>query len=352
MSDKVRLGFIGAGWWATANHLPLLAARDDVELAAVCRLGRPELERVRDRFGFRFATEDYRELLAQPLDGVVVASPHTLHYTHAKAALERGLHVMVEKPMAVRADEAWDLVGLAREKRRHLLVPYGWNYKPFVEAAQRQISQGAVGEIEYVLCHMASPIRGLLDGTDVGDVAGGDGLFAPDAKTWADPKVAGGGYGHAQLTHATGLLFFLTPLRAASVYARMTAPGSRVELYDALSVHFESGAIGTVSGAGSVPPGGRFQVDVRIFGSEGMLLLDIERERLEVQRRDGQNFHVPVPAGEGDYTCDGPPHRFVDLIQGRSDRNNSSGEVAARSVELLDAAYRSAQSGQAETVQY
>src|SRR5262245_31383621 len=106
---KVRLGFIGAGWWATANHMPILATRDDVELTAVCRLGRPELEQVRDRFGFGFATEDYRQLLEQPLDAVVVTSPHSLHYEHTRAALEHGLHVMVEKPMALRGAEAWEL---------------------------------------------------------------------------------------------------------------------------------------------------------------------------------------------------------------------------------------------------
>lgn len=135
MSDKVRIGFIGAGWWATANHLPILAARDDVDLVAVCRIGRDELNRVRDRFGFRFATEDYHELLDQPLDAVVVASPHGLHYTHARAALARGLHVMVEKPMCLRAADAWDLVAVAQAKSRHLLVPLGWNYRPFVEEA-------------------------------------------------------------------------------------------------------------------------------------------------------------------------------------------------------------------------
>ena len=110
MMKHVRLGFIGAGWWATAYHLPQLTARDDVEMAALCRLGRAELTEVRDRFGFRFATEDYRELLDQPLDAVVISSPHGLHYQHAKAALERGLHVMVEKPMTLRASEAWELV--------------------------------------------------------------------------------------------------------------------------------------------------------------------------------------------------------------------------------------------------
>jgi len=74
---KIRLGFIGAGWWATANHMPILAARDDVEMTTVCRLGQDELERVRERFGFRYATEDYRELLARPLDAVVVTTPPT-----------------------------------------------------------------------------------------------------------------------------------------------------------------------------------------------------------------------------------------------------------------------------------
>lgn len=348
--NKVRIGFIGAGWWATSNHLPILAERADVELIAICRLGRRELELVRDRFGFRVATEDYRELLDQPLDAVVVASPHHLHYPHARAALERGLHVMVEKPMALNAADAWDLVALAHQQDRHLLIPYGWNYQTFIEEAQRQLVSGAIGPTEYVSCHMASPIRGLLDGTDVGDVAGGQGLFAPEKRTWADPAVAGGGYGHSQLTHATGLLFFLTSLRATQVYARMSAPGSRVELYDALSVQFAGNVLGTISGAGTVPANNGFQLDLRIFGRDGMLLLDIERERLEVRRRDGEDFTLPIPAGQGDYRCEVPPNRFVELIRGLSDRNNSTGEIAARSVELLDAAYRSALSGNSEPV--
>ena len=111
---RARLGFIGAGWWATANHMPILAARDDVELVSVCRLGARELAQVRDRFGFTHATEDYRELLAQELDGVVVSSPHRLHYEHARAALERGRHVMVEKPMTTSGTEARELARIAR----------------------------------------------------------------------------------------------------------------------------------------------------------------------------------------------------------------------------------------------
>ncbi len=353
---RVRLGLIGAGWWATSNHLPLLAARSDVELAAVCRLGAEELRRVADRYRFPFATEDYRALLARPLDAVIVASPHTLHYEHARAALERGLHVLVEKPMTTSGAEAWELVRLARERGVHLMVPYGWHYKPYIQEARRLIERGVTGRIQHVSVHMASPARDLLSGSgsvDQGASGAADQeeiLFGPTASTWADPAIAGGGYGHAQLSHATGLLFWLTDLRAEEVYAQMTAPGARVDLYDAISVRFVNGAIGAVSGAGTIPDGGRFQLDLRLFGEEGMLLLDVERERVEVRRHDGTLIQVPVGPGEGAYACDGPPHRFIDLILGIEERNDSPGEAAARSVELLDAAYRSAGSHHAERV--
>lgn len=355
MTRKARLGFIGAGWWATANYIPLLARRDDVELAAVCRLGQTELKKVQETFGFPVATEDAAELVATPgLEAVIVTSPHTLHYQHARLALERGLHVMCDKPMCTRAEQARELARLAQEKNLHLLVPYGWHYKPFIQQAKRWLDAGRIGTVQYALCHMASPIRDLLQGKpfQAEDNSGQAGtlLFEPDPRTWADPAVAGGGYGHAQLSHSTGMLCWLTGLTPASVYALMSAPGSRVDLYDALSVRFESGAIATVSGAGTVPPSGvgSFQVDLRLFGSEGMLLLDCERARLELRRHDGQNDSVTLAQDAGTYTCDGPPANFVDLVLGKTSENFSPGQSAMRSVLLLDAAYRSAASGQPE----
>lgn len=357
VKNKVRLGFIGAGWWATANHMPLLAKRDDVELTAVCRLGAAELQQVKEQFGFRFATESAEKLVNRPgLDAVIVTSPHTLHYEHARLALERGLHVLCEKPMCTRGEHARELVRLAREKGVHLLVPYGWHYKPFVQQAKRWMDEGAVGTVQYVLCHMASPIRDLLEGRglDVGKVSGQAGgvLFEPDPKTWADPAVAGGGYGHAQLSHSTGMLCWLTGLLPESAYALMTAPGAKVDLYDAISVRFAGGAIGTVSGAGTVPSIGKaqYQVDLRIFGSDGLLMLDCERARLELRRHDGKLEQVPLEPDAGAYSCEGPPHNFVDLVLGKADVNWSPGEAAMRSVLLLDAAYRSAASGRVEKV--
>jgi predicted dehydrogenase len=356
-TKRVHLGFIGAGWWATANHMPLLAKRDDAELTAVCRLGADELRQVRDTFGFRFATESAEELVNVPgLDAVVVSSPHTLHYEHARLALVKGLHVMCEKPMCTDGRQARELVRLANEKGVHLLVPYGWHYKPFVQEAKRWLDAGAIGAVQYVLCHMASPIRDLLQhgrfqAERVSGQAGGV-LFQPDPATWADPTVAGGGYGHAQLSHSTGMLFWLTGLVPQSVYALMARGPARVDLYDALSVRFEGGAIGTVSGAGTVPPTGtaQYQVDLRLFGTEGLLMLDCERARLDLRRFDGRHEQMDLAANAGAYSCEGPPQNFVDLILGKTQTNYAPGEAAMRSVLLLDAAYRSAASGQVEEV--
>ncbi|MBI4220066.1 MAG: Gfo/Idh/MocA family oxidoreductase [Chloroflexi bacterium] len=340
---KARLGFIGAGWWATSNHIPVLRKRDDVEFVAVSRLGADDLQRVKDAFGFKYAFEDYRKLLeVEGLDGIVVASPHSLHGEHALASLRKGLHVMCEKPMTTSASEARSMVDEARRRGLHLLVPYGWHYSGFIQEAKRRLDAGAVGKIEHVLCHMASPIKELLTG---GRFDTGGGFMDPESSTWADPKVAGGGYGFAQMSHSAGMMFWLTGLRAAQVSAWMSAPGSRVELYDAIAVRFSGGETGAFSGAGTLPAGRPFQLDIRVFGSEGVLTLDVERARLQVLRHDGRSFEMPLEPSAGSYSCEGPPNNFVDLILGKTKVNRAPGDCGMRAVELLDAAYRSAAKG-------
>ncbi len=340
--NRVRLGLIGAGWFATTNHIPILARRNDVELVAVCRLGRDQLKLIQEHFGFRFATEDYRELLDQELDGVIVSSPHDLHYEHTRAALERGLHVMCEKPMTLRAEEAWAVVRLARERGRHLLVPYGWHYKGFIQEAKKIMEDGSVGEIQYVLCHMASPTKEFFAGKGTVPEQWTPTISAPEPSTWQDKK-RGGGYGHGQVTHSSALMLWLTGSRAKRVTARMTSPNSAVDMYDSATVVLEGGAIATISGAATLPDGDPFQVDLRIFGDRGALLVDVEagRERVQLRRHDGRHREIAVSKGEGAYSCEGPPNRFVELILGEG-INESPGEVAARSVELVEAMHRSA----------
>ena len=353
MTSKAKIGLIGAGWWATSNHLPVLEERDDIELTGVCRLGKDELQQVKSRFGFTHATEDYQELLDIPgLQGVVVASPHTLHYQHALAALKRGLHVLCEKPLTTKADEARELVEEANRQNVQLMVPYGWHYAEFIQEAKLKMDAGAVGDIEFVMCHMASPIRSLLEGKQFLSEGGGvgDRMFDPAAKTWADPTVAGGGYALAQMSHSAGLAYWLTDLKPERVSALTSSPTSAVELYDSFSVRFTSGAIGSFSGAGALPENQQFQLDVRIFGSEGVLTIDCDRARLELLRHDGNNTNLNLDPRAGAYNGSGPTKNFADIVSGKSSTNWAPGWAGMRAVEMIDAAYRSMESGSTESV--
>ena len=341
--DKVRVGVIGAGWWVTTNHLPILSKRDDVELVALCRLGEELLHKIKGEFGIPYATEDYRDLLEQDLDAVIVGTPHFLHYEHALAALKKGFHVLCEKPMALDAAEAWELVETAQTNNLHLLIPYGWHYKPFIQKAKQLMQDNILGEIEFVQCNMASPTKDFFGGAGTVPSQWEPSLAEPDPATW-QVKEKGGGYGHGQITHSSALMFWLTGLRAREVTCRMTSPNSGVDMYNTATVVFDGGTIGTISGAATLPNDDKFQVDIRIFGTDGVMLLDVERERLVVRRHDEQHIQVDVSAGEGGYSCETPPELLIDLVKGYG-RNDSPGEVAARSVELIAAMYQSAENG-------
>jgi predicted dehydrogenase len=339
----VRIGAIGSGWWATSNHFPLLQGRDDVELVGVSGLGE-DLENIRDRFGFTFSTHDSQEILAADIDAVVISTPHDLHHQYAAEALERGLHVMCEKPMTLYATDAWDLVERQRRAGTHFLVPYGWNYKPFTQQAKAFLDAEAIGEIQYALCHMASPTRGLFAGDPTHVMELWTSGTAPSPDTWA-ARERGGGYANGQMTHSTALLFWLTGLRAESVAAHAQLGPRDVDLFDSGWVRFDGGASGALSGAATLADGDDYQVDIRLFGTDGVLMLDTERERVRLHRYGEEAIEIPIPVGEGGYECTVPPIRFIELINGKSSQNNSTVEVAAKSVELIEAMLKSAEQG-------
>src|SRR5918999_5884751 len=295
---KLPLGVIGAGSWTVSSHLPAMERRrDEVEYVIVNRRNPELLERIRDRFGFEKASTDWRDVVAERPDIVIVASPVALHHEQAKAALEAGAHVLCEKPFTIDPAEAWDLVETAARHDRHLLLAYGWNYRPMVVAAKDLMDRdGGIGPVEQITIHMSSHTRALLSGTGGYPEAAPESI--PEPETWIDPTLSGGGYGQAQFTHALGLALWLAPaLRGQDVFAFMSAPlDAPVELHDAIAVRFTNGAVGTVGG-GSEPhrpdnqgPKG----DTRVIGPGGNFHLDLEREILWGYRGPDDNVSLPV----------------------------------------------------------
>lgn len=350
---KLRLGVIGAGSWTIASHLPELAKRRDVvEFVAVARKGAQSLAKIQSEWGFEVASENYHDVLDAGIDICLVASPGGLHYEHAKAAMQSGANVLVEKPMTIRPEEAWELVDTADRLGRHLVVSFGWNYKPMMRDAKKLMIDYGVGRIEHLMLHMASQTRELLLGTGAyPDAAPGS---IPDTATWTDPALSGGGYAQAQLSHALAMALWLTDLRASEVFAFMSGPSDApVELHDAAVIRFTEGAIGTMDGGSDHLNAGtnKHQLELRVIGSDGQLQVDFEREALWLFRSPNADYRPVLEPNAGLYDCVGPPHALVDLALGRDVTNCSPGWLGARTVEILDACYRSSTSGSVATIE-
>ena len=350
---KLRLGVIGAGSWTVSSHLPNLEPwRELVDFTIVNRRNPELVRKIKDKFGFRKATTNWEDVIAERCDIVVVGSPVGKHHLHAKAALEAGSHVLCEMPFTIDPADSWDLVEAVRRTGKALIIAYGWNYRPMVvQAHQLMHEDGGIGELEQMTIQMASATRELL--SETGAYPDADPELVPQAETWSRPETSGGGYGQAQLTHALGVALWLTGLRGQEVFAFMSAPlGAKVELHDAISVRYTNGAIGSLGGGSTHLGAGnnRHQLYVRAIGSHGQLMVDLERNILWRYRSPTDDVTIPLDHDAGLYDCRGPIDAVVHAGLGRPYSNNSPAGLGARTVEILDAAYRSAKSGRVEQV--
>ncbi|MEZ4869792.1 MAG: Gfo/Idh/MocA family oxidoreductase [Caldilineaceae bacterium] len=345
MNNKARIAVIGAGWWATTAHIPAVQEHPQGELAAICDRDPQKLQAAAAAYGVATTYTDLDAMLAQEhLDGAIVVTNHASHYPLAKRCLEAGLHVVIDKPMTLYAREAKELVELAQDKGCELLVGYPYNYTPYARRGREVIQSGALGQVQYVNCVFATHIFDLLRGEH--DVTGP--VHGP-GKVYSDPILSGGGWGHLQLTHPLGLLFFITNLRVSRVHALMHKHGLAVDLVGAITAEFEGGALGSIGGTGNLGGGGGRKQVVQIYCEEGSLDIDVVTGLATIYRRDQEPEPIEPVMGESAYRRHFPAHNLIDLILGKAS-NGSPGVVGWRVVELLDAAYRSAQQdGQAVT---
>lgn len=150
MSDLVRVALVGCGYWGP-NLARNLYGLPGAQLAALCDLDRARLSSLAPFYPTARLTQDYVELLADPaLDAIVLATPARTHADLARAALEHGKHVLVEKPLAMTVTDAEQLVALAAEQKRVLMVGHVFAYNPAVRYIKSLIDAGELGEIYYI----------------------------------------------------------------------------------------------------------------------------------------------------------------------------------------------------------
>jgi predicted dehydrogenase len=347
---KVRLGIIGAGWWATAAHIPAIRSHPDAELVAVQSRERAKAESIARDFGARHACASLEEILAlKELQAVIVASTPNVHFAQARAALERGLHVLVEKPMTLTANEARELVETAARKKLQLLISCPWHFTPHGMEAQRLIRSGALGEIKMISVLMTNPIDKLLRGINTTPTHGMDNVYVePRPGSYNDPAIAGGGQIYCQVSHAAAYLTFLTGLRAAEVFARFDRDGSPNDIYNALTITLENGALVNLASTAATPLGER-NYEVRVFGRKAILQLELWRGAMTLTDFTDYRTEFKPLAQEEIYPSEAPALNFIDAILGRKP-NGSPGELGLAAMEIIEAACESAQTNRSERI--
>jgi predicted dehydrogenase len=145
--DRIRWGILGPGAIAEkfATGLGVLA---DAELAAVGSRTAAGAAAFADRFGATRRHASYAALAADPdVDIVYVATPHPMHHAAARRCLEAGKAVLCEKPFALNAAEARDLVALARDRNLFLMEAMWTRFLPAVVRLRELVAAGAIGEV-------------------------------------------------------------------------------------------------------------------------------------------------------------------------------------------------------------
>ncbi len=148
---EVRIGVIGTSWWVDAMYLPALDSLDGARVVALA--GRnPERASVRaGSWGIPGVYTDWRRMIdAEDLDGVIVAAANPVHYPATHMALERGLHVLCEKPLAGSYEQAAELVRLADVAGVRTMVPFTYAYMPGFRWLTELVDSGFVGRLHHV----------------------------------------------------------------------------------------------------------------------------------------------------------------------------------------------------------
>ena len=172
MTDKIRLGFVGANVnssWASQSHFPALLASPDVEFTAACTTRPESAEEARQAFGAKLAFHDFREMAASPdIDAIAVVVRVPSHYEPTKAAIEGGKHVYTEWPLGRNTAEAVELADLARERGVQTVVGLQSRVSPALMYIKELIEADYVGEV------LSCSLTTMRDGT----------LARPTGRTW------------------------------------------------------------------------------------------------------------------------------------------------------------------------
>lgn len=252
---SLRVGIAGAGQ-AGDHHAIGFAATEGAEVVAIADLNQELARSVAERYGAR-AVSDWRSLLELEIDILVVALPHNLHLEPAEAAAERGIHVLMEKPIAISLADGRRIVEVCERAGVKLTISFVHRYREELQLARSWIDAGEVGTPM-----VARETMGSQRGPHLGD--------------WVErSREAGGGVLMYSAIHGIDRLRWLLGSEVACVDARTRRfdPESEIESSVTALLSFTGGAVATLSASAPLYRSQPRFWETELYGSSGMLRL-------------------------------------------------------------------------------
>lgn len=145
----LNIGLVGCGVWGR-NYIRNFEHRDDVTVAACCDFDEKNVSSAAKLMPSIKISNDPGEILNdKSLDALIIATPASTHYQIAMEGLNRGKHLLIEKPMTMTYQESLDLIELAAEKNKVLMVGHIMEYNPAITKLKEIIDSGEIGQIQY-----------------------------------------------------------------------------------------------------------------------------------------------------------------------------------------------------------
>ncbi len=266
-TERVKIGMLGAGSFATSILIPAMKKVDNIELAGVCTATGVSANHVARKFGFRYATTDEAEILKDPdINTVAITTRHNLHARQVIAALKAGKHVFVEKPLCMTQDDLKEIIAAYSS----LLTP---DFSPVLMVGyNRRFAPMAVKMKEF-LSKVSEPL--------IMSYRVNAGYIPLDH--WTQDPQQGGGRIIGEVCHFVDFLTFLSSSLPRQVYARALPNQNRYRDDNLIiTIEFENGSIGTiiyVANADKSFPKER----VEVFGGGAVAVLE-NYTRLEMKK--------------------------------------------------------------------
>lgn len=331
-----RIGVVGAGDWARRHHLPALA--DDPRATVAVIIDSDESRRsacARENAADSAATLE--EALEQgPLDGLIIATPHSTHAALVTAAVNAGIATLVEKPLTLSSAEAFELVRHAERTRVPLVVGYTAQFSRAAAQVREWVSS-EIGELRQIIVEFSSRA-----GARYAHAIGRDATSAYSA-------ASGGGQATTQLTHAFAAICYSTGRQFTEVMALTSGRGIDVDVDDVVAFRLDGEVTGAAASTGTLPPGLPMRHAVRYLGSTGIVEHDLLMSTARLDGLDGVSTSIAPTHLDVPYPAGAPVATLLDLLDG-ADVNPAPVRPAAAAVAGIEAVLLSARTGRSEAV--